>query len=154
MVYIALAIEIKPVLTKNDIIILLVFFVSIVFGFVLNINGIPVELGYLLFVMGCCSLTVTVVTDKFNKAKPYSPSTLDELSAASQQKVVFRLFYTVFPLFPLTHILAHVRVLDKDNTMLAYGICSVIAKLLFASYLCQAHVGLSETKDKVMHYHP
>mmetsp|Transcript_22336 Transcript_22336/g.21576 ORF Transcript_22336/g.21576 Transcript_22336/m.21576 type:complete len:843 (-) Transcript_22336:1181-3709(-) len=146
MVYIALAIEIKPVLTKNDIIILFVVFFAIVFGFVLNINGIPMELGYFLFAMGCCSLTVTYVLDKFNKVMPYSPSTYDQLFAASQQKVLFRLFYTFFPLFPLTHILAHVRVLDRDNTMLAYAICSVIAKLLFAQYLCQ---GLSETKDQM-----
>jgi hypothetical protein len=151
MVYIALAIEIKPVLTKNDVIILLVFFIAIIFGFVLNIDGIPVELGFIFFIMGCLCLTVTLVTDRYNKVIPYSPSNYDQLLAASQQEVVFRLFYIVFPLFPLTHILAHARVLDRDNTMLAYAICSVIAKLLFASYLCKAHVSLLETKIKVIH---
>jgi hypothetical protein len=33
--------------------------------------------------------------------------------------------------------------------MVAYAICSVVAKLLFASYLCKAHVVLLERKEKV-----
>jgi hypothetical protein len=81
MVYIALAIEIKPALTKSDIIILSVFGIAIVFGFLLNIDDIPVELGYVFFIMGCCCLTVTLVTDSFNKVIPYTPSTYDQLLA-------------------------------------------------------------------------
>jgi hypothetical protein len=110
MVYIALAIEIKPFLNRSDFIILFVFLFAILFGFLLNVDGIPKVLGYVMFILGCCSLTVTVVTDKFSKVAPQLPSTYDELFCTSQKHLLFNLFYIVFPLFPLVHILAHTKV--------------------------------------------
>lgn len=150
MVFMALAIENKPRLTKDDIIILLVFATAICFAFLLNVEGMPIELGWAMFILGCCSLTAKIVVDKVNKVSPDLHSNYGHVFANSKKNVCFRLFIFIFPLYPLTHILAQSKVLDKDNTIIAYGIISVIAKLLFAGYLSKVHVEVVRIKDEVI----
>ena len=158
MVYMALAMEDKTALTTNDIIIILVFILAISFGFLLNFRDMPVALGYLMFILGCCSITVTIVLDrvtgkKLKAAMNDQDSTTNDfrrvLVKASKRRTLSRLFLIVFPLFPLTHILAQSQVFDRDNTFIAYALCSLIAKLLFASTVSDAHMSLSEGVNKL-----
>jgi hypothetical protein len=153
MVYIALAIEDKPFLSKDDKIILIVFKSAIVFGFLLNVDGIPLALGYTIFLLGCCSLTVNIVIEKTRKLAQVLPTNVAPLFASERKKVLFRLFIFVFPLYPFTHILAQLKVLDMGSTMIAYAVISVIAKLLFASYLTTAFVNTADFQEKVNYCH-
>jgi hypothetical protein len=152
MVFIALAIEWKPRLTRDDSIILSVFIIAIIFGFLLHIDGLSVELGYVMFVLGTCGLTIKKVVDRYHKAAPILPSDHhDHLSIASKKIACFRLFIILFPLFPLTHILGQCKVLDRDNTLIAYETLSLIAKLLFAGDLSTAYVNITDIEDKVIY---
>ena len=158
MVYMTLAMEDKESLTSHDIVIIAVFTIAISFGFLLNFKKMPLIIGYVLFILGCCSITVTIVLDRLSGAKfthainDSSTSHTDYrrvLIKASKRRTLSRLFLAVFPLFPLTHILAQAQLLDRDMTLIAYALCSLIAKLLFASSVSDAHMSLAEGVNKL-----
>lgn len=158
MVYMTLAMEDKTALTSDDMIIIAVFILAILFGFLLNFDNIPQALGYIMFTLGCCSITVTIVLDRLT-GRSFTAAINDHnvtpsdyrriLIKASKRRTLSRLFVFVFPLFPLTHILAQAKVLDRDNTFIAYALCSLIAKLLFASSVSDAHMSLAEGVNKL-----
>lgn len=158
MVYMTLAMEDKEALTAHDITILAVFVLAISFGFLLNFKDMPTAVGYVLFILGCCSITVTIVLDRLSGTKfktainDHSASHADyrrALIKASKRRTLSRLFVAVFPLFPMTHILAQAEVLDRESTIIAYALCSLIAKLLFASSVSDAHASLAEGVNKL-----
>jgi len=104
-----------------------------------------------LFVLGCCSITVNFWLDR-----AYGNKLIDEMGAEitgkgadyalmarlSKQRTLSRLFLVVFPFFPATHIAGHIQLLTREQVFIAYGLCSLIAKLLFAGSVSDAHVGL------------
>lgn len=158
MVYMTVAMEDKSSLTSYDIIILTVFVLAISFGFLLNFKEMPMAVGYVMFILGCCSITVTIVLDRLSGTKfmnainDHSTSHGDyrrALIKASKRRTLSRLFLAVFPLFPLTHILAQVGVLDRENTIISYALCSLIAKLLFAGSVSDTHMSLADGVNKL-----
>ena len=158
MVYMTVAMEDKPNLGREDKIIVFVFFLAISFGFLLNFRSMPVSLGYLFFVMGCCSISVSAVLDYFSTMK-YRVAFRDEnnnrneigtLALASKRRTLTRLLLIILPCFPLTHILAQTKVIDREGTFIGYALCSLIAKLLFAGSVSDAHVNLIEGTNKLI----
>ena len=158
MVYMTLAMEDKAALTSYDIIIIAVFALAILSGFLLNFDTMPLALGYVLFILGCCSITVTIVLNSLTKRsfrdamRDHSVSHSDYrrlLTKASKRRILTKLFVIVFPSFPLTHVLAQANVLDRDNTLIAYAICSLVAKLLFAGSVSDAYMSLEEGVNKL-----
>jgi signal transduction histidine kinase len=158
MVHMTLAMEDKKSLTSHDVTILAVFVLAISFGFLLNFKNMPMAAGYVMFVLGCCSITVTIVLDRLsgkkfkNAINDHSTSNADyrrALIKVSKRRTLSRLFLAVFPLFPLTHILAQAEVLDRESTIIAYALCSLIAKLLFASSVSDAHMSLADGVNKL-----
>lgn len=160
MVYMTLAIDDKPSLTGEDLIIILVFVIAITFGFLLNLGSLPQALGYALFVLGCCSISVTVILDRlyskkvnmalFYGIKSFTKSESVTLARASKGKTLSRLFLCIFPLFPITHLLAQLGVLDREKTLISYAICSLTAKLLFASAVADTHINFIGDVDKLL----
>ena len=157
MVYMTLAMEDKPALFWEDIVIIIVFILAIAFGFFLNFNEMPIALGYILFMLGCCSISVTTILDylsvkSFEKALSSQNQLLNStriIARASKRRTLTRLFTVIFPLFPLTHILAQTKVIDREGTFVAYAICSLIAKLLFASSVSDTHINVIEGINKI-----
>ena len=151
MVYMTLALEEKEALTLRDKVILAVFVCAIGFGFLLNFKSMGVPMGIVLFVLGCCSITVNFWLDRV-----YGSKLFDEMGAEltgkgadyalmarlSKQRTLSRLFLTVFPFFPATHLAGQIQLLSREQVFIAYGLCSLIAKLLFAGSVSDAHVGL------------
>lgn len=158
MVYMTLAMEDKKSLTSHDLTILAVFILAISFGFLLNFKNMPTAAGYVMFVLGCCSITVTIVLDRLS-GKKFKSAINDHCTShadyrralikASKRRTLSRLFLAVFPLFPLTHILAQAKVLDRESTIIAYALCSLIAKLLFAGSVSDAHMSLADGVTKL-----
>ena len=150
MVYMTLAIEDKERLTKRDIIILVVFVLAIAFGFLLNFRDMGIAWGIVLFVFGCCSITVNFWLDMSYGSKLSSELTIVDgkidyaaMNRTSKQKTLSRLFLFAFPCFPATHIAANIQLLTREQVFIAYGLCSLIAKLLFAGSVSDAHIGLA-----------
>ena len=151
MVYMTLAIEDKPCLTKRDLVVLGVFILAIAFGFLLNFREMGVACGIVLFVLGCCSITVNFWLDlSFGTKLSTELTSADDgnidyasMSRTSKQRTLSRLFLFAFPCFPATHIAGHVQLLTREQVFIAYGLCSLIAKLLFAGSVSDAHIGLA-----------
>ena len=158
MVYMTVAMEDKPNLGREDAIIVFVFFLAISFGFLLNFRSMPASLGYFLFVLGCCSISVSVVLDIFSTMKyrmairdaKNNRNEIGTLALASKRRTLTRLLVIVLPCFPLTHILAQTKVINREGTFIGYALCSLIAKLLFAGSVSDAHVNLIERTNKLI----
>lgn len=158
MVYMVLAMEDKRKLSREDKIIIFVFSLAIGFGFLLNFRSMPASLGYLMFVLGCCSISVSVLLDYFTTRKyriavcdeNYNRNNAGTLARASKRRTLTRLFLIVFPCFPLTHILAQAKLIDREGTFIGYALCSLIAKLLFASSVSDTHINLIEGINKLI----
>lgn len=152
MVYMTLTIEDKPALTTRDKMILGVFVLAIAFGFLLNFRDIGQPLGIVLFVLGCCSITVNFWLDRMygtklergicEEMKEGTNGDYASIARTSKQKTLSRLFLVIFPFFPATHIAGHINLLTREQVLIAYGMCSLISKLLFAGCVSDAHVGL------------
>lgn len=160
MVYTALATDNIPYLKRSDIIIFLISFLSILFGFLLNLKYLPVELGYVMFVLGCCILFIAMTACSVSKIIPQT-GLLNGLEIASFQfecdryfkrskkNTLLCLYLIVFPLFPLVHVLAQCKVLSPQNTMIAYNVCAVVSKLLFGFYLTNSSTNIFTAIDTV-----
>jgi hypothetical protein len=69
MVYMTLAIEDKPALTFRDKAVIAVFICAIAFGFLLNFRGMGQPMGFVLFILGCFSITVNFWLDRIYGSK-------------------------------------------------------------------------------------
>lgn len=162
MVYVTLAIEDKPALTKRDKIVLGVFTCAIACGFLLNFREIGQPVGFVLFILGCCSITVNLFLDRAAYAIEFDVDVMDEItrgstvgsmSVASKQKTLNRLFLLAFPFFPATHIAGHLKLLTRDQVLIGFGMCSLVSKLLFAGSLYDTHTVFAHS-SKVLRKKP
>ena len=163
MVYINIAVEDKnKELINSDLAVIMLTSVSIILGFMMNFH-VPFTVGVIFFSLAIlCFIAYPSYLMKFsgesNKVKfSLIRSNLsivetrireeEDLIKATKYKYLSRLLFTLFPLFPFTYLLAYMKILDRDQAIVTFGMGGIITKMLFANILVDAKVGLSDRLD-------
>lgn len=163
MVYVTIAVEGKErELTRGNVSTIILMFFCIFFGFILNFDlsfnlGIfVVNLSALCFVGSSVHYFLRRTQSPRYDECPQSPqlsmadariSQEEALVKSTKHRYLLRLLLVVFPLFPAVYLMAYLKVLDRDQVIVAFGTAGIIAKLLFIRILVDAKIGLSQEID-------
>jgi signal transduction histidine kinase/CheY-like chemotaxis protein len=157
--YMAVAIKDTPVMSNEDIAIVVLSCVAVVCGFLENFNQMPIELGIVIFIVGTFAMCSTLGLGLLSSWRRYRVISIDSkqrgedfddlIAQATKQRSLSVLLFLVYPCFPVIYILGIVKVLDRDAVFIAFQIAGVAAKLLFVSSIADAHMGLSRIIDKL-----
>ena len=157
--YMAVAIKDTPIMSNEDIAIVVLSCVAVVCGFLENFNQMPLPLGIVIFVVGTFSMCSTLGLGLLSSWRRYRVISIDSkqrgedfddlIAQATKQRSLSVLLFLVYPAFPVIYILGIVKVLDRDGVFIAFQIAGVAAKLLFVSSIADAHMGLSRIIDKL-----
>ena len=160
MVYINIAIEDKDQeLSDSDLATIFLTSISILLGFMMNFQE-PFAVGVIFFSLAnFCFIAYPLYSIKCSMKgvnPQFSPlrsnlSTVEtrlsrehDLIKSTKYAYLSRLLFVIFPVFPFVYLLAFFKFLDRDQTMVVFGVGGIIAKMFFSNILVDAKVGISD----------
>lgn len=148
MAYIAVAVEDKERLTRNDCCVITGLFLAVFSGALMNFHLESYAVGVFLFLFGCLSLVASFFVVRslvIGGDNLFTGRIRDEdLVAATKKASLTRLIYIIFPTFPISYLFGYFGTIDRDELYVAFVLLSVTAKLLFVSALIDEQVSVTE----------
>ena len=146
----------KAELNRVDYSIIVSFFICLLLGFVPIIPQ-PYWLGMFWFLLSCIIFLPTLylpfhVSYKAQDFVDLEAGVENYLLKRKRQRYQLAMWLTIcFPLFPITYLLATLRVFDEGNTIGIYLILSVLTKALYSAIAMDVHSGaLTEAQKSLM----
>lgn len=163
LTYLACTVETKDKLSTNDLRLIALSFLNILFGYLVVVSDTNRYLS-----VGCLSLSfgsfaasyVVNNLDDAEYAKRHIRKSLADENKTNivrmqsnlkilrgkqrkQRELLFKvLLYVVFPYFPIVYLLAMHNVLEYSETIIANSIGSLLGKLVFCTLLLSAHIDM------------